>query len=176
VVDTDELIVEKTDKVVKIGDREVMSVTTHDLREITADKIALIEASQAQSPGLNFMLQSQNIAGRWVYVEHAMQRDRWKPQERPAAAPPSYRFAEAHHYRKPVTSAWASASYRLSGVTGKIADLDADDRQRWNFTHQALGWKAKTLAGQPANRELAQIQSLDALEIMLGYLEKVESL
>jgi hypothetical protein len=85
---------------------------------------------------------------------------------------PSRRYMEAHDYRTPINTAWDTATNKVMGVAKRYLLQTEDDKSRWNDIHANLGYAAKTLAKQPRERKLDQIQNLGALDIILTFFEE----
>jgi hypothetical protein len=176
-IDEDEVIIEKKDRAITIGDQDAMGVITHQLREVPAEQCRLVDLYLAEHPGYNSLLQQHDMFDRLAFVELQIRDHGWTPPPDFAQAksgpPQGRRYSEAHQYRGPINDAWNDATNFKLGVDSRYDLDDEEDKKRWNSEHRSLGREAKRLAGQPADRKLDQIQNLDALEIILSFFEEI---
>ena len=173
VIDEDEVITEKVDRSIIIGEQEVMGVITHDLREVPPDKVKLVNTYLGEHPGYVPLIQQMSMPDRVDFVLLQMRDHGWKPPEdftQVQSAPQPRRYSEAHHYRTPINKMWEKATNKRFEVWSR-KELDDEGKKEWNEHHAQLGYEAKHRAGQPRHRKLEQIQNLDALEIILKYFE-----
>jgi len=178
VIDEDEVVTEKVDRSVTIGEQEMMGVITHNLQEIPPEECRLVDSYLSEHPGYSHVIHQLDMSARVEFVHLQMRNHGWTPSppETSVQANPvqqqARRHSEAHHYRDPINKAWDKATNKKSGVQ-KRWQLDEEGKKEWNEFHSQLGKEAKRLAGEPKDRELHQIQKLDALEIILTFLEEM---
>lgn len=167
-----------TDKnlIFECGDEEEVGVRTHDLNHVTSNQVNIIDAYLKEYPGYNPLLQQGNVAQRWNFVEMQMKHHGWQPpetlktSEKPKAP---YRYQEAWRYSAPIRRASKKATFKKTGIKKEFEDFNDSDWKVWNPMHSKLWEQARSKAGQPIDRELSQIQSLKALDIILGYFESI---
>ena len=175
VIDEDEVIIEKVDRSVTIGEQEAMGVITHDLREVSPEDCRLVETYLGEHPGYNPLIQQMSWSARVDFVRLQMRDHGWTPPQNFAQAKPApqaRRYAEAHHYRTPINKAWDKATNKKFGARSRY-QLDDEGKKEWNDFHAQLGREAKHKAGEPSGRALDQIQNMDALEIILNFFEEM---
>jgi hypothetical protein len=180
VIDEDEVLEEKIERSITIGEEEETGVVSHKLQEVPPDQCRLVEYYLIEHPGYIPHMQKMNMPERVEFVHLQMRDHGWTPSPdyaQPKAPPPPQspkqrRYSEAYQYRIPVRKAWDKATNRAFGVE-KYRDLeDGELKKRWQKLHAQLGYDAKRLAGEPSGRELDEIQNLEALEIILCFFEE----
>jgi hypothetical protein len=177
IIDENEVITETADRSVIVGEQETMGVITHDLREVPPEECRLVDVYLDEHPGYNDFIQHMNMPARVDFVHLQMRDHGWTPpsnfaQAKPTPPPPARRFTEAHRYRTPINKAWHKAVNKKFGLFSR-SHLDDEAKKEWNDHYAQLGYEAKRRAGEPRDRRLDQIQSLDALEIILTFFEEL---
>ena len=175
IIKEEEIIIEKIDRFMSVGEQEPMNVTSHDLQNTPYEDWQLVDIYLAAYPNSNSYLHQQPMPARVEYVKLQMQNHGWSPPPNAVPtkpAPLKRRFADAHQYSKPITKAWYKAAHKKAGIR-RHADLngDAEKTKQWNIYHKQIGITAKLHVGEPGDLKLGEIQNLDKLEAMLVFLE-----
>lgn len=170
IVEHMEIYVEKKDRLLEIGEQIFLPIVQNDMNVVMPDEHNLVRTYLQEYPAYNGYLQRMEPFLQVQFVRDQIKNFSWMPKDfqSPTSAPPR----EPHHYRNEINDLIDKATHRAAGTSGPYKFLPDDDKKKWREARAAIWRRAKQRAGQPEDRQLEQIQNLEALESIRDFINE----